>query len=237
MKLKQQSQYVQQPVSHRRSYRRPQCRAKADVPMCSDDDWVSKCPSGCRLQGLISKMDSEVERKLRKVCKTGMMYEDAAERSMKAMTHIDSHNRRVIVDRYMSDLKFVEQAERLTRNLTSLRNRSSMLSQQLEEMNHRVQKQIEDLYRAEVDIDMKLRACKGSCHSAIPFDVSHPSYEALQNDMEQLDRTFQHRKAAVPPQDIPHLTLQPVDVDQASSSEYKTIPTVQREGVDTEVIF
>lgn len=230
MKLKQQTHNVQQPLGpSRRSYRRTQCRAKADVPMCSDDDWVSKCPSGCRLQGLMSKMDADMERKLRKVCKTGMMYEEVAERSMKAMTHVYGHNRRVIVNRYMSDLKFVEQAERLAKNLTILRDRSSMLSKQLEEMNHQVQKQVQDLYRAEVDIDMKLRTCKGSCRLVTPFDVNHPSFEALQTDMEQLDKTYRHRKAAAPPQDIQHLKLQPVDLDPVSSSEYKSIPTVQRE--------
>lgn len=49
----------------------------------------SKCPSGCRLQGLISQMENKVERKLRKVCKTAEMYEDATEKSMTTMT--DSH--------------------------------------------------------------------------------------------------------------------------------------------------
>ncbi|XP_034533028.1 fibrinogen alpha chain [Notolabrus celidotus] len=129
MRLKQQNPNSQQPPSprrtyrraYRRAYRRSQCRAKSDVPMCSDDDWVSKCPSGCRLQGLISQMESEMEMKLRKVCKMGKMYEDAAESSMKAMTHIYNHNRRAIVNRYMLDLKFVDRAEGLGRNLSSLR--------------------------------------------------------------------------------------------------------------------
>lgn len=39
----------------------------------------------------------------------------------------------------------------------------------------------------------------------------------------------QRRKAAAPPDDIPHVTLQTVDVGPAPSAEYKTIPTVQRE--------
>lgn len=61
---------------------------------------VSKCPSGCRLQGLISQVESDVERKLRTVCETGKTYEDMAEKSMKAMTHIYNYNRRVIVNIY-----------------------------------------------------------------------------------------------------------------------------------------
>ena len=48
--------------------------------------------------------------------------------------------------------------------------------------------------------------------------------------MGQMDKTLTQRmKAGTPPQDIPHIKLQPVDSDLAPSSEYKTIPTVRRE--------
>ncbi|XP_071316034.1 fibrinogen alpha chain [Trachinotus anak] len=175
-------------------------------------------------------MESEVERELWKVCKTAKMYEDAAEKSMTVMTHIYKSNRRVIVNRYMTELRFVEYAEELSRNLTLLRKRSSSLTQQLKELRSYVQKQIEDLYRTEVDIDMTLRACHGSCQSALPFTVNHPSYQMLQTDMDQRTKTLNQRsKATTPPKDIPHVTLQPVDVGPAPSAEYKTIPTVQRE--------
>lgn len=77
---------------------------------------------------------------------------------------------------------------------------------------------------------MKLRACHGSCRSALPFSIDHPSYQTLQTHMDQMDKTVkQRRKAAIPPEDIPHIKLQPVDVDMAPSAEYKTIPAVQRE--------
>lgn len=49
---------------------------------------------------MISQMESEVERKLKKVCKKAKMCEDAAEKSMMAMTHVYNDNRRVIVNRY-----------------------------------------------------------------------------------------------------------------------------------------
>ncbi|XP_073331502.1 fibrinogen alpha chain [Pagrus major] len=228
VRLKQQHQDGKQP--RRKTYKKQQCRGKKDVPLCSDDDWVSKCPSGCRLQGLISKMESEVERKLAKVCETAKTYEDVTEKSMKAMTHIYSYNRRVIVNRYTSELKFVEQAEGLAKNLTSLQKRSFRLSQELDELRRNAQKQLEDLYRTEVDIDMKLRACSGSCRSALPFSVDHQSHQAFRTDMDQMDKTLNQRmKAATPLGDIPHIKLQPVDSDLPPSSEYKTIPTVRRE--------
>ncbi|KAL7375742.1 hypothetical protein ABVT39_022894 [Epinephelus coioides] len=227
IRLKQQNQDGRQSYSQSQTYMKQHCRGTSGVTLCSDDDWVSKCPSGCRLQGLISQLESKVERRLRMVCKTAKMYEDMSEKSMTVTTRIYNYNRRVIVNRYMSELKFVENAEGLTRNLTLLRKRSSQLSLQLEELRGNVQKQLEDLYRAEVDIDMKLRACSGSCRSVSPFSVDHLGYQSLQADMEQMDK--QTKKSATPPEDVPHVKLQPVDVGPEPSTEYKTIPTVQRE--------
>ncbi|XP_076580936.1 uncharacterized protein LOC143316958 isoform X2 [Chaetodon auriga] len=229
-RLKQQNQDGRRPPGHSQANRKQHCRAKADGALCSDDDWVSKCPSGCRLQGLISQMEQELEKKMWKLCKTLQVYEDTTETSMKAMTHVYNNNRRVIVSRYASELRFVEHAEGLTRNLTSLRKRSSRLSLQLDELRHNLQNQMEDLYRTEVDVDMKLRACYGSCGSVPPFSVDHPSYQTLLTDLDQMDKTASWRKkTAAPPQDVPYIKLQPVNVALAPSADYKTIPTVQRE--------
>lgn len=48
----------------------------------------------------MSQMESEVERKVKKVCKKAMMYEDALEKSMMTMTDFYNKNRRDIVGRY-----------------------------------------------------------------------------------------------------------------------------------------
>ncbi|XP_008294375.1 fibrinogen alpha chain [Stegastes partitus] len=186
--------------------------------MCSDDDWVSKCPSGCRLQGLIWQTGGAVETRLWTACQTLKTLEGAAEESMKATASVYSSQRRLVVGRYTSELKFAELADGLSGNLTSLRQRSTSLWRQLEELSGSVRTQLEDLYRTEVDADMKLRACHGSCRSALPFDVDHSSYQRLQTD---LDKTLSRRnKAAVPPADVPRIKLLP---------EYETIPMVQTE--------
>ncbi|XP_060922669.1 fibrinogen alpha chain [Limanda limanda] len=230
MRLKQQKQHGRQPVRRTQRYRRRRCRAESDVPLCADDDWVSKCPSGCRLQGLISQMERDVERKLLKVCETAKSYEDAAETSMTAVTRIYNSNRRVIVTRYISELKFAEGAEELSRTLTSLRKRSSSLSQRLKELRGAVRKQVEDLYRTEVEIDMTLRTCHGSCRSALPFTVDHASYQTLETDMEQLNKAVHQRhKAVTPPEDTAHVWINTVDMSPAPSAEYRRIPAVQRE--------
>lgn len=84
--------------------------------------------------------------------------------------------------------------------------------------------------RQQVDIDIKLRACHGSCRLALPFSIDHSSYQMLQNDMDQIDKTLnQRKKTATPPKNIPTINLQHIDVGPAPSAEYKTIPMVKRE--------
>uniref|UniRef100_A0A7N8Y3D3 Fibrinogen alpha/beta/gamma chain coiled coil domain-containing protein n=1 Tax=Mastacembelus armatus TaxID=205130 RepID=A0A7N8Y3D3_9TELE len=224
----QQTQDGRQPSRPTWTYRSQRCVATPAVALCSDDDWVSKCPSGCRLQGLISQMESEVERKLQKVCKTRKMHEDAADVSMMATTQIYTSLSKN--SRQASNLKFVENVGGLARSLTSLRRRSSCLSQKLKELRSNVERQIEDLYRTEVDVDMKLRACRGSCRSAPPFSVNHPSYQTLRTDLDQMDKSGNQRsKGTAPQRGIPHVKLRTVDVGPAPSAEYRTMPTVRGE--------
>ncbi|KAM3590169.1 uncharacterized protein V6R79_005238 [Siganus canaliculatus] len=176
----------------------------------------------------MSQMETEMEGKLRKICQDAKTYEDAAEKSMKTMTQIYNYKRKDIVHRHASDLVFVERADALTKNLTLLRRRSSELSRKLQQLNHDVRKQVEDLYRAEVDIDMTLRSCRGSCRSALPFAFDHPGYETLQTAVDLTEKSFiQEQKT--PRKAVPRLKLRPVDVSAAASSEYKSIPWVQRE--------
>uniref|UniRef100_A0A8D3B3A6 Fibrinogen alpha/beta/gamma chain coiled coil domain-containing protein n=1 Tax=Scophthalmus maximus TaxID=52904 RepID=A0A8D3B3A6_SCOMX len=222
LRLTQQNQDGRRPPSQSRT-----CRARPDAALCSDDDWVSKCPSGCRLQGLISQAEAELERKLRRVCTMAKSYKEASEKSMTGMTHVYNSNRRVIVSRYLSELKIAEDAEELARSLMALRKRSDGLSQQLAELHRNIRKQVEDLYRTEVDVDMKLRACRGSCQSALTFTVAHSTYQTFQTDMDEV--VNQRSKVVTPPRDMARLTLRPVDMSPAPSAAYKTIPTVQRE--------
>lgn len=58
---------------------------------------ASRCPSGCRLQGHMWQVKSEADRKLRAVCKTAKMVETSAEKSLMALAHVYSSNRRAIV--------------------------------------------------------------------------------------------------------------------------------------------
>ena len=82
----------------------------------------------------------------------------------------------------------------------------------------------------QVDIDMKLRACRGSCRSVLPFSIDHRSYQALKTELDFMDKTRKQKsKTTTPLMDIPRIKLQPVDSGLVPSADYKAIPTIQRE--------
>ncbi|MEQ2259976.1 hypothetical protein XENORESO_014894 [Xenotaenia resolanae] len=219
VRFKQQKEDVQWSASGTNMDRRQRCPVRSHLSMCSDDDW-----------GLISDMESDVERKLQKFCQTAKIYENAIEKSMTVMTHIYNSNRRVIVSRYISERRFVERADSLVRNITELRHRSQVLAQKIKQLTSNVRKQLEELYRTEVDIDMKLRTCQGTCREVLPFSVDHHSFQTQQTDLRFIDKTFKQKsKPTTPPLNIPRVKLEPANLGPRPSAEYRKIPKVQKE--------
>ncbi|XP_061620033.1 fibrinogen alpha chain [Phyllopteryx taeniolatus] len=153
--------------------------------------------------------------------------EAKVEEFMAKVAKVYRHHRRILVIQHVSELKFVQDAVELARNLTSLRQRSLRLRWKLEELNERVQRQVEELWRAEVDVDMKLRACGGSCRAALSFSVDHDGYRALRAGAAEIER--QRSEEVPPPRDIPPIKLRPTLVGPTASKAYKRIPTVRRE--------
>lgn len=70
----------------------------------------------------------------------------------------------------------------------------------------------------QVDVDMKLRSCSGSCWSVAPFSVDHPSYQTLQTDMDQ-----PRRRPDTPPKRIPRIKLLPAKGGVTPSAETKSV--------------
>lgn len=79
----------------------------------------------------------------------------------------------------------------------------------------------------QVDIDIKLRTCAGSCRSTSPFSVDHRGYQTARDELSQA--VTQRRRPAAPPQHVPRIRVLPAAVGPATPADYRTIPEVQRE--------
>ncbi|XP_024144110.1 fibrinogen alpha chain [Oryzias melastigma] len=174
----------------------------------------------------MSQMEMDVDRKLQTVCETAKTLEEAAEKSMARMTQVYNSHRRVIVSRYVSEQKFAARADVLAKKLTSLQEKSKVLDVKIKELRSKVKKQVEELYRTEVDVDMMLRACGGSCPSRTPFSVDHHS--SLQSE-SMLEVLHQRSRVSPPPTAVKKIKLQPLENSLKPSTDYKSIPTVRKE--------
>ncbi|XP_020780549.1 fibrinogen alpha chain [Boleophthalmus pectinirostris] len=207
------------------------CGRKTHLPLCTEEDWVSSCPSGCRIQGLILEHEKKVENKLRKICKLKKTYKDAMQKTMAATARIYHDNREHIMSEAALQVRFVKAAEDLTKNLTSLWKRSESLELKITELKEKVQKQVEELLRTEVEVDMRVRSCLGSCQSASSLSVNLEDYAALGSEMEKMHNKEKKSKS-VKPEMIPQIRTAPVDFGPDPSPVYKTIKTVLDEGLN-----
>ncbi|XP_052402091.1 fibrinogen alpha chain [Carassius gibelio] len=133
--------------------------------------------------------------------------------------------RKAIIQTYMQEIRYAEFAEDLHRNLTFLHKRSSELAKDLQKHHHLIWNQINEILRIEVDIDIKIRACKGSCKQTFDHAVDSDAFKAMENKMEQFSIISKRRKSFSKNK---KLKLQSVDRPSVSPS-YRKIPFVRTE--------
>ncbi|XP_077445717.1 fibrinogen alpha chain isoform X2 [Stigmatopora argus] len=189
-----------------------------------------KCPSGCRLQAVLSQTDADAAGKIYNVCEAARSAESALEEMMSDVADVYRRHRRSLVIRHVSEQRSVRDGTLLARKLTSLRQRSLQLQRQLDQLTERVRLQVQALWRAEVDVDMKLRACGGSCRTASALGVHHDTYRTLLADVSETEaRGKKKKKKVLAPQDIPQIKVKSTRPEPPRSEAYKSIPTVQKE--------
>ncbi len=76
-----------------------------------------------------------------------------------------------------------------------------------------------------VDIDIKIRACKGSCKQTFDHAVDNEAFKAMENKMEQFSLISKRRKSF---SKTKKLKLQSIDQPSVSPS-YRKIPIVHTE--------
>ncbi|KAL6481363.1 hypothetical protein MHYP_G00094430 [Metynnis hypsauchen] len=118
---------------------------------------------------------------------------------------------------------YTEVAERLYRNLMLLWKKSSKLSSDLRTYHSQILDQITEMHRLEVDIDIKLRACKGSCKQTFDHTIDHKAFKAMEDSMARFDLLSMSQKTFTMDKKV---KLQSV-VQPPVSLEYRKIPLVR----------
>ncbi|KAG9259403.1 fibrinogen alpha chain-like [Astyanax mexicanus] len=173
------------PIEH--GYKADKCATEKEWPICTDEDWGRKCPSGCRIQGLLDTTDHELLSKIQKIRKLldegKKMHRSADQVSKETYNYL----RERLVSGSDNDNRFADLAEQLRQRIVGMKIKIDSQLKVLEALKSQVKKQVIAMQRLEVDIDIKLRSCKGSCASYAEFSVDKESYVALDKQLDLLD--------------------------------------------------
>lgn len=167
--------------------RTEKCAAQREWPFCTDDEWGSKCPSGCRIQGLMDKYDHSLLRKIEKI--RSLLDENKVKQRSADQVSKQTYDylKEKLILESGNDNNYYDLAQSLRQKITDLKIKIDRQLRILAALKDRVKDQVVEMQRLEVDIDIKLRSCKGSCIRYSEYQVDRESYVALDKQINQLD--------------------------------------------------
>ncbi|XP_051920180.1 fibrinogen alpha chain-like [Hippocampus zosterae] len=166
--------------------RSDKCAPEKEWPFCTDDDWGNKCPSGCRIQGLMDHQDHSLLKKIEKIRDMLQQYQ-LGYRSADQVTKqtYDFLKEKLILNSGQDD-RYYNLAQSLRQRISDMKVKIDQQLRLLPALRDRVIDQVAQMQKLEVDIDIKLRSCKGSCEKYFEHQVDHAGYVALDKQMNQL---------------------------------------------------
>ncbi|XP_077135487.1 fibrinogen alpha chain-like [Ranitomeya variabilis] len=165
------------------------CKQETNWQVCADDDWGLKCPSGCRTQGLADKTDKEFNNRIdaiKKKLKDGeSSYESIDIRTKETYKLIKDK----LVAAQQTDGSYNQVSDSLRQKIDVMKVKVSRQIERIKLLQKSIRDQVVEMKRLEVDVDIKLRACKGSCAKGVDFHVDTESYENIQKQLLQAEST------------------------------------------------
>ena len=195
------------------------CKQEKSWQVCSDEDWGPKCPSGCRIQGLSSQTDKEFSKRIdviKQKLKDGESnYKSIDIRTKETYEFIKGN----LVSAQQTDGAYNQVTENLRRKIDLLKTKVTTQIDRIKLLQRNIRDQVVEMKRLEVDIDIKLRSCKGSCAKGVDYNVDHESYENIQKQLLQAESTDLKPNTNA----IPMLKMRPIKDAPLVDSRYKTL--------------
>uniref|UniRef100_A0A8C6W460 Fibrinogen alpha chain n=1 Tax=Nannospalax galili TaxID=1026970 RepID=A0A8C6W460_NANGA len=168
---------VDRPTSH--------CK-ESDWPFCSDEDWNHKCPSGCRMKGLIDEVNQDFTNRINKLKNSLFDFQKNNKDSNSLTRNIMEYLRGDFANANNYDNTYNQVSEDLRRRIEILKRKVIEKAQQIQLLQNNVRDQLVEMKRLEVDIDIKIRSCKGSCSRGVVHELDLKDYENQQKQLQQV---------------------------------------------------
>ncbi|XP_054846362.1 fibrinogen alpha chain [Eublepharis macularius] len=196
------------------------CKQDKGWPLCADDDWGSKCPSGCRMQGLIDETDHDFSDRINKLKKLLSDNQNSYKKAVIVKQETVDVLSQNLLNEQDRDNSYGQLSDDLRRRLVTLKQRVVTQLSRIRALQNSIRNQVTEINRLEVDIDIKVRACHGSCTQRVDYHVNTDSYDNIQKQLVQVSAINSQPEFQSSPLRV--LKIQPVK-DSSVSERYKTL--------------
>ncbi|XP_009478301.2 fibrinogen alpha chain [Pelecanus crispus] len=168
------------------------CHYEKNWPICADDDWGTKCPSGCRMQGLIDETDQDYNHRIDKIKNLLAENQNNYKKSNQIIVTTINGVKPNLDSAQQLDETYGHVSGELRRRIITLKQRVVTQVNRIKALQSSIQEQVVEMKRLEVDIDIKIRACKGSCARGFDYQVDKESYDNIQKQLTQANSIDLH---------------------------------------------
>ncbi|NXI61718.1 FIBA protein, partial [Anseranas semipalmata] len=168
------------------------CKYEKNWPICADDDWGTKCPSGCRIQGLIDDTDQDNSHRIDKIRQLLADNQNNYKKSNRIIVETINVLKPGLEGAQQLDENYGHVSAELRRRIVTLKQRVVTQVNRIKALQSSIQEQVLEMKRLEVDIDIKIRACKGSCSRGFDYQVDKESYDNIQKQLTQASSINMH---------------------------------------------
>ncbi|XP_010218909.1 PREDICTED: fibrinogen alpha chain [Tinamus guttatus] len=202
------------------------CRSDKSWPICADDDWGTKCPSGCRMQGLIDETDQDYSHRIDKIKKLLADNQNNYKTSNRVIVETINVLKPNLESALQLDENYGRVSAELRRRIVTLKQRVVTQVNRIKALQNSIHDQVTEMKRLEVDIDIKIRACKGSCAKSFDYHVDKETYDNIQKQLTQANSIDLHPEIQTTTLSI--LKMRPIkDVDVPEHFKHKPLPEMQ----------
>ncbi|KFP14028.1 Fibrinogen alpha chain, partial [Egretta garzetta] len=202
------------------------CQYEKSWPICADDDWGTKCPSGCRMQGLIDETDQDYNHRIDKIKKLLAENQNKYKTSNQIIMETIGVLKPDLDSAQQIDETHGQVSGELRRRILALKHSVVTQVSRIKALQSSIQEQVLEMKRLEVDIDIKIRACKGTCARGFDYEVDKESYNTIQRQLTQANSINFHPELQTIP--LSTLKMRPLkDPNVPENLKYKHLPDMQ----------
>ncbi|XP_048400378.2 fibrinogen alpha chain-like [Stegostoma tigrinum] len=209
------------PVGAREESRSRQCLEQA-WPICTDEDWGPKCPSGCRMQGLIDTQNQQNENRIREIRRMLDMYSKTFQNTHITVTEAINRIRQTLNGIGRFGNTYHELVDRLNIRLINLQKRVDDQIARVNTIKNNIIEQYNEISRLEVDIDIKIRACKGSCAQSFVYSIDRKQNAQIEKNLKSM---ASHRVEKIQHGKPTRIFKMRIIKESPVSSHYKSLET------------